>query len=230
MGQFERCELLYGDHYLTKLANKHIAVFGVGGVGGAALESLVRTGIPEISIFDFDTIAESNINRQLIADHNHLNELKVDAFEKRLLSINPDLIIHKYPIFVGKETIEKIDFDNFTYIVDAMDNVTAKLLVIEKAKSLNIPIVSSMGTGNKNDSSMLKIMDVYQTNYCPLAKIMRKELRARNIKKLTVMSSTQQPIKHEKNKETVASSMFVPAIAGLKISEYIINDLLKEKF
>lgn len=226
MDQFERTKLIYGADYLDKLNDQHIAVFGVGGVGGSVCESLIRTGISEISIIDFDTINETNINRQIIATHENIGKVKIDVLEQRLKSINPNIIVHKYPVFIDAETIKDINFNEFTYVIDCVDTVSAKLLIIETCIKNNIKVISSMGTGNKMDSTKLLITDIYKTQYCPLAKVMRRELKQRNIKKLDVLSSTEQPIKHEKSATVVASNPFIPNIAGLKIGEYVIQKLI----
>lgn len=189
MSEFERCELIIDLDNLNCIQNKHICVFGVGGVGGHCVESLARMGIKEISIVDFDVVSLSNINRQIIALHSTIGQKKVDVMKSRLLDINPNILCHTYDLFVGRETMDQIDFGAFDFIVDAVDNVTAKLLIIEKAKKLNIPIISCMGTGNKLHPESLKIMDVFETNYCPLAKVMRKELKNRKIYKLKVLST-----------------------------------------
>ncbi len=223
---FEREIPIIGEEGFEKLQNSHVAVFGVGGVGGFICETLARAGIGEISLFDFDTVAESNINRQIIATTKTIGRLKVDVLEERLQDINPKLKIHKYPIFIGVETINAINF-SFDYVCDAVDNVTAKLLIIEKAKVNNIPIISSMGTGNKIDPLRFQIKDINQTKVCPLARVIRLELKKRNIKDVKVLYSEEEPIK---NGSRIPSSIsFTPSIAGILIAREVILKLVNKK-
>ena len=221
---FEREIPIIGEAGFKKLQNSHVAVFGVGGVGGFICETLARSGIGEISLFDFDTVAESNINRQIIATTKTIGRLKVDVLKERLLEINPALRVNIYPIFIDSKAIEEIKF-NFSYICDAVDNVTAKLLIIEKAKKYNIPIISSMGTGNKINPLMFKIKDINQTKVCPLARVMRLELKKRGITNVKVLYSEEEPFKN--GSRTPSSISFTPSIAGILIAREVILDLIK---
>ena len=230
---FKRLELLIDEEGMNKLKGAHVAVFGVGGVGGYALEALARSGISEFTIFDHDTVSLSNINRQIIALHSTIDEYKVDVFEKRLKDINPEIIIHKSTNFVTKENIDEIDFSRFSFIVDCIDTVSTKILLAEIAYKNNIEIISSMGTGNKLDPSKLVITDINKTEICPLARVMRYELRKRDIKKLTVLYSTEIPIKtnladiENSGKRSVpGSSAFVPPAAGLYIASYVVRKII----
>lgn len=235
MSEFERCELIIEKEVLNAIQVKHVCVFGVGGVGGHCIESLARMGIKHISIVDYDVVSLSNVNRQIIALHSTIGKKKVEVMKERLLDINPTLQCDCYDMFVGQDTIHEIDFSNIDYIVDAVDNVTAKLLIIEKAKEANVPIISCMGTGNKLYPEQLKIMDIYETKYCPLAKVMRKELKNRKIKKLKVLSSYEQPMKGtqrlfgENGKMIPGSVSFVPSAAGILICSEVVHDLMKKR-
>ena len=191
--RFLRTKSLIGEENFNKLNNSSVAVFGIGGVGSYAAEALVRSGIGALYIYDNDTIGESNINRQLIADDTTIGKYKTEVFKKRAININPKIDIYENPIFITPET--KIDFCKFDYIIDAIDNVTAKLFLIENAKKYNIPIISVMGTGNKLDPTKLTVSDISKTHTCPLAKVMRLELKKRNINKVKVIWSDELPIK-----------------------------------
>lgn len=223
---------LIGEENFNKLKNFRVAVFGIGGVGGFALEGLARSGIGEIDLIDSDDIDISNLNRQIIALENTIGMSKVDVADSRIKSINPDIKVHKYKTFFSKETIGSFDFNNYDYIIDAIDTVTSKLLLIETAVKYNIPIISSMGTGNKLCPEMLEISDIYKTSVCPLAKVMRYELKKRGIKKLKVVYSKEEPLKPtiqntENSRHIPASMVFVPATAGMILSCETIKDLLK---
>lgn len=229
---FQRTELLIGKENLNKLQHSHIIVFGVGGVGGFAIEALVRSGIGEISIVDFDTVDLTNLNRQIIATQDSIGKLKTSVMRDRLLSINPNVIVHEFP---EKFSMENSDlfFKNkkYDYIVDAIDLVTSKLALAEIAKNLSIPIISSMGTGNKIEPTMLEVADINKTSVCPLARVMRKELKNRGIKKLKVIYSKELPKKpfnesgSREKKVNVGSIAFVPSTAGLIIASEIVKDL-----
>ncbi len=220
-----RIKMILLDEEIDRIKNAHIAVFGIGGVGGILCESLVRSGIGEISIFDNDVVSISNLNRQIIATTKTIDLAKVDVLEERLLSINPNLIVYKHQMFVGKENIDEIDFTKFTYMVDALDTITTKILLIEKSIELKTPLISSMGTGNKMDPSKLEITDIFKTEVCPLAKVMRYELKKRGIKKQTVLYSKELPVKT--GTHTPGSMMFVPASAGLYIASYVLKQIIK---
>lgn len=234
MNEFSRFSLLIDDIELNYLKNAHVAVFGVGGVGGNCIEALCRSAISSLSIFDNDIVAITNINRQVIALHSTIGHSKVDVMKKRLLDINPKANIYAYQMFVDKDSILSIDFSKYDYIVDAIDTVSAKLLLIEKAKEFNIPIISCMGTGNKFDPTQLQIMDIYKTSYCPLAKVMRHELKRRKINKVKVLASYEKPIIPKKSNEITnkrlvpGSTSFVPSVAGIIIAKEVIMDIMKK--
>ena len=236
LNQFSRTELLLGQDNLKKLQKTRVAVFGIGGVGGYVVEALVRSGIGAIDIIDNDTVSLTNINRQIIATHKTIGKLKVDVLEERILDINPDVKIKKYPIFYTPETSDKIDFSQYDYVIDAIDTVIGKLEIIEKAKKSNVPIISSMGAGNKFHPEMLEIADISKTSVCPLAKVIRQELKKRKISKVKVVYSKEIPIKPQKSEEKLTSKRqipgsiaFVPSVAGLIIAGAVIRDICKVK-
>lgn len=229
---FQRTELLIGKENLNKLQHSHVIVFGVGGVGGFAIEALVRSGIGEISIVDFDTVDLTNLNRQIIATQDSIGKLKTSVMRDRLLSINPNVIVHEFPEKFSMENSDLFFKDKkYDYIVDAIDLVTSKLALAEIAKNLSIPIISSMGTGNKIEPTMLEVADINKTSVCPLARVMRKELKNRGIKKLKVVYSKELPRKpfnesgSREKKVNVGSIAFVPSTAGLIIASEIVKDL-----
>lgn len=229
---FQRTELLIGKENLNKLQHSHIIVFGVGGVGGFAIEALVRSGIGEISIVDFDTVDLTNLNRQIIATQDSIGKLKTSVMRDRLLSINPNVIVHEFPEKFSMENSDLFFKDKkYNYIVDAIDLVTSKLALAEIAKNLSIPIISSMGTGNKIEPTMLEVADINKTSVCPLARVMRKELKNRGIKKLKVVYSKELPRKpfnesgSREKKVNVGSIAFVPSTAGLIIASEVVKDL-----
>ena len=228
-----RTAMLIGDDALEKLKNSRVAIFGLGGVGGYTVEALARAGVGAIDIFDSDTVAESNINRQIIATYETLGEYKTDAFEKRILSVNPDCRVTKHTVFVTKENAVEIDFSLYDYVVDAIDTVSAKIAIAERCDASSIPLIASMGTGNKLDPTRFEISDIYKTSVCPLARVMRAELKKRGIKRLKVLYSREEPKKITKTdaaskKPTPASISFVPSVAGLLIAGEVINDLIKK--
>ena len=229
---FQRTELLIGKENLNKLQHSHVIVFGVGGVGGFAIEALVRSGIVEISIVDFDTVDLTNLNRQIIATQDSIGKLKTSVMRDRLLSINPNVIVHEFPEKFSMENSNLFFKDKkYDYIVDAIDLVTSKLALAEIAKNLSIPIISSMGTGNKIEPTMLEVADINKTSVCPLARVMRKELKNRGIKKLKVVYSKELPRKpfnesgSREKKVNVGSIAFVPSTAGLIIASEVVKDL-----
>ena len=229
-----RTAMLIGEVALEKIKKSRVAVFGLGGVGGHATEALARVGVGALDIFDSDTVSESNINRQIIATYETLGEYKTDAFEKRILSINPECKVTKHTAFVTRESAEEIDFSVYDYVVDAIDTVSAKLAIAEKCASLGAPLIASMGTGNKLDASKFEITDIYKTSVCPLARVMRTELKKRGIKSLKVLYSKEEPIKTgvsdaESKKPIPASISFVPSVAGLLIAGEVVRDLIKNK-
>lgn len=228
--QFERTALLLGKASVEKLAEKRVAVFGVGGVGGFVCEGLVRAGIGAIDIVDKDTVALSNLNRQLIALHSTVGKNKVDVLEERLKDINKNLIIKKYKCFFLPETSETFDFREYDYVVDAIDTVTGKIELILKAKEAGVPIISAMGAGNKLDPTAFLVSDIYKTSVCPLARVMRRELKKRGVEKLKVVYSKEEPIKpqFEEGEEVVPGSVsFVPPVVGLIIAGEIVKDLIR---
>lgn len=228
--QFERTALLLGKASVERLARKRVAVFGVGGVGGFVCEGLVRAGIGAIDIVDKDTVALSNINRQLIALHSTVGKNKVDVLEERLKDINKDLIIKKYKCFFLPETSDTFDFREYDYVVDAIDTVTGKIELILKANEAGVPIISAMGAGNKLDPTAFQVSDIYKTSVCPLARVMRRELKKRGVEKLKVVYSKEEPIKpqFEEGEEVVPGSVsFVPPALGLIIAGEIVKDLIR---
>lgn len=230
--RFERTELLIGKDKLEILQKSHVAVFGIGGVGGYVVEALIRSGVGKIDLIDNDDICVSNINRQIIATHSTIGKAKVDAAKERALSINPNAEVNTFKIFYTPETKEKIDFSKYNYIVDAIDTVTAKISLVEEAKKHNVPIICSMGTGNKMCPEKLEVADISKTSVCPLARVMRTELKKRGIKNVKVVYSKEEPIKVDKlsdgNKRQVpGSNSFVPPTAGLIIAAEVIKDLIK---
>ena len=228
--QFERTALLLGKASVERLARKRVAVFGVGGVGGFVCEGLVRAGIGAIDIVDKDTVALSNINRQLIALHSTVGKNKVYVLEERLKDINKNLIIKKYKCFFLPETSETFDFREYDYVVDAIDTVTGKIELILKAKEAGVPIISAMGAGNKLEPAGFQVSDIYKTSVCPLARVMRRELKKRGVDKLKVVYSKEEPIKpqFEEGEEVVPGSIsFVPPALGLIIAGEVVKDLIR---
>jgi tRNA A37 threonylcarbamoyladenosine dehydratase len=234
--KFDRTKRLFGADTMNKLKNSHVAVFGIGGVGGHAADALVRSGIGEITIVDSDDVAESNINRQLIATTKTIGRKKVAVMEEHLLEINPEVKIQAYDCFFLPETKNQFDFFQYDYVIDAVDTVTAKLALVEACKEAGVPIVSSMGAGNKLDPTVFEVTDIYKTSVCPLAKVMRKELKTRGIKKLKVVYSKEvplEPIEEEgfvsdekrSRRATPGSVAFVPSVAGLILAGEVIKDL-----
>jgi len=220
----DRTELLIGKDKLGKLKDSRVAVFGIGGVGGYVVEALSRCGIGAIDLIDNDKVCPSNLNRQIIALRSTIGEYKVDAAEKRILDINPDIKITKYKIFYTPDT--KFDFKKYDYIIDAIDTVAGKLSLIEQAKKYNIPIICSMGTGNKLNPAKFEVADISKTSVCPLARVIRQELKKRKISKVKVVYSKEQPIKHDEMPRTPASISFVPAAAGMIIAGEVVKDLI----
>lgn len=228
--QFERTALLLGKASVERLARKRVAVFGVGGVGGFVCEGLVRAGIGAIDIVDKDIVALSNLNRQLMALHSTVGKNKVDVLEERLKDINKNLIIKKYKCFFLPETSDTFDFREYDYVVDAIDTVTGKIELILKANEAGVPIISAMGAGNKLDPTAFQVSDIYKTSVCPLARVMRRELKKRGVEKLKVVYSKEEPIKpqFEEGEEVVPGSVsFVPPALGLIIAGEIVKDLIR---
>ncbi len=230
MSEFSRTELMLGEAALEAFRHAHVAVFGVGGVGGACLEALVRAGIGELSVFDADTVSISNINRQLIALHSTVGLKKTEAAMARALDINPALIFHANDVFFDAQSADAYPLDAYDYIVDAIDTVSSKLLLIERAKAASVPIVCCMGTGNKVDPSRFQITDIEKTSVCPLARVMRAECRRRGIKGLRVLWSDEPPrtpplTPEEHGRHIPGSVSFVPPVAGFLLAGEVLRTL-----
>ncbi|MBQ3547304.1 MAG: tRNA threonylcarbamoyladenosine dehydratase [Clostridia bacterium] len=227
--QFSRTENLIGAEALQKLKNCHIAVFGVGGVGGYVVEALARAGVGEIDLIDSDRVDITNLNRQIIALHSTVGKLKVEVMRDRILDINPTAKVNIFPILFLPENSSKFDFSKYDYVIDAIDNVTAKIELAVKCQQTKTPIISSMGTGNKLDPTQFQITDIYKTSVCPLAKVMRYELKKRGVNKLKVLYSKEEPIKNQLDLRTPMSISFVPSAAGLIIAGEVIKDIIKKE-
>ncbi|EMJ4521009.1 tRNA threonylcarbamoyladenosine dehydratase [Clostridioides difficile] len=226
-----RTSFLVGDDGIKKLNNSNIIVFGVGGVGSFTVEALARAGVGNITIVDFDDVDITNINRQIPALHSTVGRYKVDVMEERILDINPNINIKKIRSLYNKDTSDEILTERYDYVVDAIDMVSSKIHLIETCEKKGLKIISSMGMGNKLDPTKIVVTDIHKTSTCPLAKVMRKELRDRGIKKLKVVYSTEQPIELKKKvmdgrKVTPGSVSFVPSVGGLIIASVIVNELL----
>ena len=235
--EFTRTELLIGKRGITSLSKAHVLVFGIGGVGSYVVEALARSGVGTLTLVDNDEVMISNINRQLVALHSTIGKFKTEVAKARVKDINPNILVHTYQTFYDAQTSRLFDFKEYDYVVDAIDTVTSKLLIIEQAKASKTPVISCMGTGNKLDPSRLEITDISKTSVCPLAKVMRVELRKRRIKKVKVLYSKEQPIKiietttgtkGQGNSTTVGSVAYVPAVAGLMIAGEVIKELINE--
>jgi len=231
MSQFSRIEMLLGEEAMHNLQSARVAVFGVGGVGGFAVEALVRSGVGTVDIFDNDTIAESNLNRQIIALHSTLGQSKVEALRARLLDINPAAQVNAHQMFYVPENADEVDLSVYDYIVDAVDTVAAKIELAVRAEKLNVPLIAAMGAGNKLDPTRIQVTDIYKTDACPLARVMRRELRKRGVKKLTVAYSTEPalaPLSQpdgEGRRATPGSTAFVPSVMGLIIAGHVVRSL-----
>lgn len=224
--QFTRTELLLGSQAMDRLAGSRVAIFGIGGVGGFVCEALVRSGVGSFALIDSDIVSLTNLNRQIIATRKTIGRDKVEVMKERILDINPEAQVTTYKCFFLPENAQTIPFGEYDYIVDAMDTVTAKIELIMRAQENGIPIISSMGTGNKLDPSAFRITDLYKTNVCPLARVMRRELKKRGVKKLKVLYSEEKPIPRYIDQSTPGSISFVPAAAGLMIGGEVIKDLI----
>ncbi len=223
----ERSVALYGEEKIEKLKNSHVAIFGAGGVGSYAIEALARAGIGEITIIDSDSYSETNINRQLYATIDTVGKKKVDVAKARILSINPDCKVSVIDKFILEENAFDIDFSKFSYVIDAIDTISGKIGIILECKKHGVPIICSMGTGNKTNPTLFKVEDISKTKVCPLAKAMRKLLKDRNISNVKVVYSEEEP-KKQGNK-VPSSNSFVPAVAGLILAGTVINDLTEAK-
>lgn len=245
--QFIRLELLLGEEPVRSLHDMRVAVFGVGGVGGYVCEALVRSGIGAFDLIDNDVVSESNLNRQIIATHSTIGKYKVDVMKDRMLDINPEVRVRTHKKFILPDTVDEIPFEEFDYVVDAIDTVSGKIAIIMKAKELEIPVISSMGTGNKLNPGKLLVTDIHKTQTCPLARVMRHEMKKRGVKKLKVVYSeepamkplapAEEPVirdgeavgvKESCGKSTPGSTAFVPGAAGLMIASEVIRDLTEK--
>lgn len=227
--EFLRTEMLLGSDNIKKLHNSRVAVFGIGGVGGYVAEALVRSGVGTLDFIDNDRVDITNLNRQIIATHKTVGEEKTAAAQKRAKEINPDITVNTYNLFFDSDTSSQFDFSVYNYIVDAIDSVSSKIELILKAQKQGVPIISCMGTGNKLNPQDLRVSDIYKTSVCPLARVMRYELRKRGVKELKVVYSEEEPIKPAANGNTgrvPGSTAFVPAAAGLIIAAEVVKDLI----
>ena len=247
LNQFSRTELLLGNEAMEKLSKSRVAVFGIGGVGGFTVEALARSGVGTFDLFDDDKVCLTNINRQIIATRKTIGKYKVEVMKERILDINPNAVVNTHQTFYSPEIADQYNFSEYTYIVDAIDTVTAKIELVMRANQSNVPIISSMGAGNKLDPTMFEVADIYKTSVCPLAKVMRKELRVRGIKKLKVVYSKELPRKPLEDmsiscksncvcppgaerkctdrRAIPGSTSFVPSVAGLIIAGEVIKDI-----
>lgn len=238
MNPFSRTQFLLGSEGMARLQKARVAVFGLGGVGGYVVEALARSGVGALDLIDHDTISITNINRQILATWNTIGQDKVQAAKERVLSINPQLQVNAMKTFYGPDTAKDFDFSQYSYVVDAIDTITGKLALVMAAKEANVPIICSMGAGNKLDASAFQVADLYETSVCPLARIMRKECRKRGIDRLKVVYSTEEPIQATLPADDPAwaelpqgrnalpgSCAFVPSVAGLILAGEVIKDL-----
>ena len=232
--QFLRTEMLLGSEALTRLQSARVAVFGLGGVGGYVVEALARSGVGSLDLIDSDTVSVSNLNRQILATHSTVGMLKVDAARNRVLDINPACNVKTWPVFYTPDTADSFDFTQYDYIVDAIDTVTGKLALVERAKAAGTPIICCMGTGNKLDASAFQVADISKTTMCPLARVMRRELAKRGIRHLKVVYSQEEaltPTGWEEEAATLGkrqipgSVAFVPGAAGLLLAGEVVRDL-----
>lgn len=247
LNQFSRTELLFGKKAMKKLEDARVAVFGVGGVGGYTVEALVRSGVGTIDIIDDDKVCLTNLNRQIIATRKTVGRYKVDVMKERILEINPQAVVHTHQCFFLPENSDTFDFSQYSYVVDAVDTVTAKIALVMKAQEAGVPIISSMGAGNKLNPAEFEVADIYKTSVCPLAKVMRRELKKRGVKHLKVVYSKEQPItpiddmaiscrehcicppgaehKCTDRRAIPGSTAFVPSVVGLIIASEVIKDI-----
>ncbi|MCM1533579.1 MAG: tRNA threonylcarbamoyladenosine dehydratase [Corallococcus sp.] len=231
MDRFCRTEMLIGKEKLDKLNKSRVAVFGLGGVGSYVVEALARGGVGSLTLVDDDVISESNINRQLYALYSTIGQAKVEVAKRRVADINPDCRVSALQCRFDANTANQIDFTQFDYVVDAIDTVTSKLLIAQICVNANVPVISCMGTGNKFDAAAFKIADIFETSVCPLAKVMRKELRARGVDRLKVAYSNEPPVtpsalEKTAKRQTPGSMSFVPPVAGMMIAGEVIKDLI----
>lgn len=222
---YERTQMLFGIENIEKIKNSHIAVFGVGGVGSFACEALARAGIGKFDLIDNDTVAPSNLNRQLVALTSTVGKYKVDVMKERILDINPDAQVNTFKTFYLPETANEFDFTKYDYIIDAIDTVAGKVEIALNADKTKTPLISSMGAGNKVNPDMFEVADIYKTSVCPLAKVMRTRLKKLGIKKLKVVYSKEKPIKNNTGVRYPGSCSFTPSVAGLIIAGEVIKDI-----
>ena len=231
--KFSRTEMLIGNEGMEKLSKSKVAIFGLGGVGSFVCEGLARSGVGNFILVDYDKIDETNINRQLIATVKTIGKYKVDLMKERILEINPDANVEVYKEFYMADSEIDIITDDLSYAVDCVDTIMAKIAIICQCDAIDVPVISSMGTGNKLDSTLFEVADIYDTSVCPLARIMKKDLRKRNIEKLKVVYSTEHaintndhPINHDRKFKVKGSTSFVPSVAGLIIAGEVIKDII----
>ena len=251
LNEFSRTELLIGKEGMEKLANSRIAIFGIGGVGGYTIEALARSGVGQLDLIDDDKVCLTNINRQIIATRSSVGKYKVDVAKERILDINPKAIVNTYKMFYTPENADEFNFSSYNYVVDAIDTVVGKLEIIERSKKANVPVISSMGAGNKMHPEMFEVADISKTSVCPLAKVIRQQLRKRKIKNVKVVYSKETPIEPKEdmaiscrnhcicppgtvhkctNRRAIpGSNAFVPSVVGLIIAGEIIKDLIEYK-
>ncbi len=232
--QYQRTALLFGDEAIEKLKSSRVLLFGLGGVGSACAEALARAGIGNLCLVDSDKVSESNINRQIIALHSTVGKSKTEVQRDRILDIDPDTNVDIHTVFVLPESIDDFDLSLYDYVIDAIDTVSAKLAIIERCSFLDVPVISCMGTGNKTDPTALTVSDIYKTSVCPLAKVMRYELRKRGVKKLKVVWSAEEPKKvsvpaQAHRRAVPASCSFVPPVAGYIMAGEVIKDIINRK-
>ena len=247
LNQFSRTELLLGQEGMEKLYRARVAVFGIGGVGGYTVEALARSGVGTLDLIDDDKVCLTNLNRQIFATRKTVGQYKVDVAQQRILEINPKAVVHTYKTFYAPQTAELFDFSQYDYVVDAIDTVTGKLELVEQAEKAGVPIISSMGAGNKMDPTAFEVADIYETSVCPLARVMRKELKKRGIEKLKVVYSKEPPMtpiddmaiscrtncicppetarKFTQRRQVPGSNAFVPPVVGLIIAGEVVKDL-----
>jgi tRNA A37 threonylcarbamoyladenosine dehydratase len=238
LNEFSRTELLLGKDAVNRLKSSSVAVFGVGGVGSYTVEALARSGVGEFALFDNDKVCITNINRQLIATHKTIGRQKVDVMKERILEINPEAKVEVFNCFYCLENANEFDLSKYSYIVDAIDSVSSKLVLIQEARKNNVPIISSMGAGNKLDPTMFEVSDIFKTSVCPLARVMRKELKARDIGDLKVVYSKEPPLSPNKSentevtqkRQTPGSVSFVPSVVGLIIAGEVIKDIVAKMY
>ncbi len=251
LNQFSRTQLLLGKDAMERLANAKVAVFGIGGVGGYVCEALVRSGVGSFDLIDDDKVCLTNLNRQIIATRKTVGQYKVDVMRQRMLDINPEVQVETHKCFFLPENAEEFPFQEYDYVIDAVDTVTAKLEIILQAKKYDVPVISCMGAGNKLDASQFQVADIYKTKMCPLAKVMRRELKKRGVKKLKVVYSEEKPVrpledmaiscrnhcicppgaahKCTERRDIPGSVAFVPAVAGLILAGEVVKDLAGER-